>query len=312
MDSENGTNNSNSADRTKSLALIHKTSKAVGLGRLAFVSCLSVVASVFAMSSYYFLKVAETKLAETQFESIADRALIEANGIALRKRLGTVTMATIAAQILPDADAWPFVTFPGFEKISSRLIETSSGREMGFVPLVTPEQLPDFETFAYNYYERGRIPPFPEGTAGSSFGRGVWGVNDTLDTPDNRYHEADGITTYNSRYRVFAPILHHNAGAFPALMLNLHFQEDRGRAIDSMIECSEKRAISDNPNEFECGVLTDILMLTSQKQGTGPGALLLQPVYPVNNNTKVNFHLFLSLPELESWIWSHIISHPSW
>jgi hypothetical protein len=50
--------------------------------------------------------------------------------ITLRKRLGTVSMASIASYQFPDAESWPLI-MNGYETISSNLIETSSGREMG-------------------------------------------------------------------------------------------------------------------------------------------------------------------------------------
>jgi hypothetical protein len=89
------------------------------------------------------------------------------------------------------------------------MIETSSGREIGFCPFVTPEQLPLFEEFAYEYYEE----QFPRGAAESSFGKGVFGVNHALNATDSHYHETDGSTYYDSPNHVFAPILQHNFGS---------------------------------------------------------------------------------------------------
>jgi hypothetical protein len=216
----------------------------------------------------------ERDLVNTHFESIADRALDTALEILLRKRLSTVSMASIASYQFPDAKSWPFVTIKGYEAISSSLIKTSSSREMGFCPFVTPDQLPMFEDFAYEYYEEN----FPLGAASSSFGNGVFGVNPSLNTTDNRYHETDGSTYYDSPNRIFVPILQHNAGAHPALMLNLHFQETRGTLIDNLIKCSET-------NTEVCSSITDILTLTSHEVEPGPGALIMQAIYPANNET---------------------------
>lgn len=221
-----------------------------------------------------FLTNTEKDLGETHFESIADRALDTALEIVLRKRLGTVSMASITSYQFPDTESWPFVIINGYEAISSNLIETSSGREMGFCPFVTPEQLPLFEEFAYEYYEE----QFPSGAATSSFGKGVFGVNPALNTTDKRYHETDGSTYYDSPNKVFAPILQHNLGNHPALMLNLHFQETRGTLIDNLITCSKT-------NYDECTSITDMLILTSQEVEPGPGALIMQAIYPANNET---------------------------
>jgi hypothetical protein len=244
------------------------------------------VALALGFSANFFLSEAELGLAESQFESIAARALDTSYEITVRKRLGTISMASIAANEFPDAGKWPFVTINGYEVIASNLIATSSGREMGFCPLVTPDQLQDFEDFAYKWYEEDREPPFPNGTAQSSFGKGVWGNSDDAGTPDGRYHETDGSTSYESPNKIFAPILHHNAGPFPALMLNLHFQQTRGETIDALIECAQLRGTEGE--DVKCGAITDMLILTSQEVEPGPGALIMEPIYPARNLTVVS------------------------
>jgi hypothetical protein len=242
--------------------------------RVLFLAFLCGVAALLGHAAHTVLTKSERDLSETHFESIADRALDTALEILLRKRLGTLSMASIASYQFPDAESWPFVIINGYEAISSSLIETSSGREMGFCPFVTPEQLPLFEEFAYEYYEE----QFPLGAAESSFGNGVYGIDPALNTTDNHYRETDGSTPYDSPNKIFVPVLQHNAGANPALMLNLHFQETRGTLIDNLITCSKT-------NTEECNSITDMLTLTSQEVGTGPGALIMQGIYPANNET---------------------------
>mmetsp|Transcript_18094 Transcript_18094/g.30393 ORF Transcript_18094/g.30393 Transcript_18094/m.30393 type:complete len:987 (-) Transcript_18094:113-3073(-) len=252
----------------------------VWIWRVVFVGFLCLAAALLGWGANYLLTDSETELADVQFDSIADHALSSAQSTNFRKRKGTVTMATIISQALPNAPSWPFVVLNGFEEISNDLIETSDGREMALCPFVSPTELSDFETFAYDYYES----KFSNETAVSSFGKGVFGINPALGTSDNRYHETDGNTSYDSPNKLFAPILHHNAGDHPALMLNLHFQETRGVAIDEMIDCAEDRATTGDLM-IECGSITDMLILTSQASEPGPGAVIFQPIYPANNNT---------------------------
>jgi hypothetical protein len=74
---------------------------------------LAAVAAVLGFLANKFLTEAETDLAERQFESIAaDRALDAALGITLRKRLATVSMASIASSLFLDAASWPNVSVP--------------------------------------------------------------------------------------------------------------------------------------------------------------------------------------------------------
>jgi hypothetical protein len=257
-----------------------KNSRAVARGRILFLLCLLAVAGVLSTVFFFVLKQSETELAEGQYDSIADRALDTAFQIAQRKRLGTITMASLAGNANPNADDWPFVTIYGYEDTATKLIETSAGREMGFAPLVTPDQLEAFEAFAYKYYYEDRGLPFPNTTALSPFGRGVWGAGG-----EGKYHETDGSTYYNSPNKIFAPILHLNDGAHAALMLNLRFEETRGTAIDNIMDCSNK--LADKP-DAECGAITDVLILTSQEVEPGPGALIMQPIYPGKNSTVVS------------------------
>ncbi|CAB9508843.1 sensor kinase/phosphatase LuxQ [Seminavis robusta] len=262
-----------------------KTARRVILGRFLFVSILIAVAVALGIGAYWLIASAENNLATTEYYSLSERAMKTAQEITLRKRLGTVTMAKMAASLHPHAHAWPFVTIPGYEVTTQNLIQTSNGREMGFCPLVRPHQLQDFEGFAYNYYYHARQPEvFPNTTAVSPFGRGVWGVGE-----GGRYHEVDGSTAWNSTRQILAPILHHNEGPFPALMLNLHFQKTRGIVIDAMMDCAEQMIATtttatattgeSNDTSTECGAITDMLDLTSQEEGTGPGALIMQPIY---------------------------------
>jgi hypothetical protein len=255
---------------------------AVVIVRVAFVGCLMAVAGILGYSAYAFLTRAETELAETQFDSIADRALDTAQEITLRKRLGTVTMASIASYANPDAEAWPNVVISGYKDIATNIIATSSGRELGFCPLVKPGDEQDaFEEFAYEHFEEA----FPGTNTGvSSFGEGIYGIDPSLNTADNRYHDTDGTTSYGSPNNITAPILHHNNGTHPAIMLNLHWQKTRGEVIDAMIECARERAEKGDLS-IECLFITDMLILSNQETEPGPGGLIMQPIYPANNET---------------------------
>jgi hypothetical protein len=250
-----------------------RLSHSVFVGRVIFLAFLCATAALLGYAAHRLLVDSENDLAETQFGSIADRALDAGVGITLRKRLGTVSMASIAAYQFPNAEAWPYVKIDGYETIASNLIKASSGRGIGFAPLVTPEQLSSFEEFAYDYYEER----FPGGTAGlSPFGKGVSG-NRIPGSPDARYHETDGRTYYNSPNKIFAPVLQHNQGEYRGLMVNIHFYEPLGKVIDGMIACAKA-------NDEECGAITDMLIL-QQEVLPGPGALIMQGIYPANNST---------------------------
>ena len=271
--------------------------RAVWTSRLMFASALVVVAAILGFLAYYFFTKSEDNLATTQFYSIAERALSHAVDTTRLKRLGTITMATVIGNAQPNADDWPFVILEGYEEAASRLVATISGDGIGFAPIVKPDQLAQFEEFAYDAYYN--VLGYPNDTAVSSFGIGVWGrdLQGTLNitAEDGKYHELtmfpNATTTYGSPFQVFTPVLQHSDGATARpLMLNLHYEVLRGETIDNIIRCSEQDKV-DNP-DVECGQISDLLLLTQRQE---PAGLFMQPIYPNKNRTKVrrimnNFH----------------------
>lgn len=262
-----------------------RRSRAVLCGRLLFIACLCAAAAAVGVISYHFLTESETDLAETQFESIADRALTEAYGSSRRKRLGALTMASVVSEMYPNAEDWPFVAIDGFERIVNNILKSSSGSDMAYIPLVTPEELPEWEDFAYYYYYNKRSPPHPNGTATSSFGRGVWGLDPNWSSVDNRYHAQDGSTPWGSPIKILTPIFQVNEGINPALMLNIRTDPVRGKPIDDLIECSRRPAEAGELEDFKCGVITGMAQLPKSPPSRGPGAIIFQPIYPANNKT---------------------------
>lgn len=256
---------------------VERRSRAVARGRLLFLLSLLFVAALLSSISYYILRASENEVAQNQFDAVVERALLSALAILNRKRLGTITMSDIASNYNPEVEPWPFVAVDGYEEMASDLIDTSSGRGMAFVPLVAPDHLEAFEEYAYQYMYEERDEPFPNTTAVSSFGRGIWN-ND----PEGRTKATDGSASFDSPNKVLAPMFQHNKGAHRLLMMNLHYEETRGSAIDEVISCSEVRK---NDTETVCGTITKILFLQGE---TAPGALLIQPVYPRRNKTAVS------------------------
>ena len=259
---------------------------------LATAVILSFVAHTTISRSEGSLAAAQYDALANQYDSIADRALVAALGIKMRKRLGTISLSTIISYSLPNAEAWPFVTLPGFEEIATNLVKTSSGKALSYAPLVAPGELPSFEGFAYDFFENKHDPPFPNGTGMSSFGKGIWGLDPNLNASDNRYRVTYANASYDSPNKVFFPILQHSGGAHRDLMLDLHFEEVRGATIDRIIECAQLRAKTGEL--LECGAITPVLYLATQTGADGLGALMFQPVFPVNNLTKVSDLKFAS------------------
>lgn len=223
---------------------------------------------------------AEAVLARKQFESIAERALHEAQDNARRKRFGAVQLASVAAFAVPEAATWPFANIPGYQTIASNVIRsTNAGASLALLPLVTPQQLAAFEDFAYDvvFAEQN----FPNGTGESSFGRGVYGLDASLNNTDNRFHETeDGSTPWGSPNRIFTPFLYHSEGPVLILMGNYRTFEDKARLVDDMIACAQTRAAASNISSVECSILDPAYI-----PSWGPSAITMQPIYPARDPT---------------------------
>jgi hypothetical protein len=90
------------------------------------------------------------------------------------------------------------------------------------------------EEFAYDYYEE----QFPlEPRVSSFFGKGVF-ESTVLNTTDNRYHETDGSTYYDSPNKICLRQFFNIMLEPSALMLNLHFKKP-GHTHRHLITCSE-------------------------------------------------------------------------
>lgn len=90
----------------------------IWLGRIIFVTLLAAVAVISAIVTHRALRRAEEDLSEIQFESIAARALKEAQGILHRRRWAGVTMAAILGDMYPNASQWPFVDVLQYERLA--------------------------------------------------------------------------------------------------------------------------------------------------------------------------------------------------
>eukprot|EP00549_Striatella_unipunctata_P007205 CAMPEP_0118677972 /NCGR_PEP_ID=MMETSP0800-20121206/2939_1 /TAXON_ID=210618 ORGANISM="Striatella unipunctata, Strain CCMP2910" /NCGR_SAMPLE_ID=MMETSP0800 /ASSEMBLY_ACC=CAM_ASM_000638 /LENGTH=863 /DNA_ID=CAMNT_0006573735 /DNA_START=141 /DNA_END=2732 /DNA_ORIENTATION=- len=237
------------------------------------------------VSAWWLLRAEETKLAETQFKSFAERAIIEATSFFQKRIMATVSIAAYVSEMLPDADPWPYVTVRGFNRLGTNLVKTSSGVAMGFAPIIRADEVEKFETFAYDYLGN-TIPPFPEGTGMSSFGRGIFGIDPSRGAPDGRYRVINGTESYGSPHNILAPLLHLSEQSTNSrfIMYDPHSEPLRGRAIDKMIDCSLRLEKNEEAGNQTCTVLTETLELVNAPE-RGPAAIIMQPIYPSNDPT---------------------------
>jgi len=223
-------------------------------------------------------------MAERQFESLADRVLSDSFTIFEQKRLALRTMSSMVANIHPDAEKWPFVTVPGWEETTTNLLQATKGDDMGLIPIVHADQVEEYENFAYKFYFEDRDPPFENNTAGvAPFGRGIWAMDFSTGVP---YHDNMPGTTYGSSYpNIKTPVIHTDDSPNIFMMYNLHSDESRGSIIDGSLDCINKR-LSDDLSMCQT-VSSMVLSMMKWEHAIGPGAGLVQPIFPRNDPENV-------------------------
>jgi len=265
--------------------------------RIVFVFAMIILCALLGYLAYNLLHEQELKLARTQFESIANRAMIQAKDDLRSRVWAGVTLANSVAELYPDADQWPYIEWQGFETAARNILETSHGEDVGFVPFVDPNNLTEFENFTQNLYE---TIGFPNNTAVKEWGFGVWARNKSVD-PIEIYHDTTAETPYESPYHVIAPIMRTDEGFHKVLLFNVHSQAFTGNAIDSILACSERRretyqaeidAEKDSLNgryptmpPNQCGAFTDIF--NNRKLGGRWTVGNFNPIYPRNDPLKI-------------------------
>jgi hypothetical protein len=199
--------------------------------------------------------------------------------------LGGQAIAKVISYALPDAEPWPFVAVPGYNDMIDSIGPTSLAKGLNFAPIVLPEQAEEWEAFAQEEYHKffGNDTI----TAGvSSFGFGMWAKDKSIDTPDHRFHEISGETSWGSPNQILVPKMHHAFYGSPLLLFQAHYPRPHGTAIDSVIDCAKTRAASDDDptsSVQSCGTISELTYSNAPERG--PGGLVVMPVYPANDPT---------------------------
>lgn len=241
---------------------------------------LVAAAVFFGMGSFYSLRVQENRLFENQYKSIATQAM-KAAIADMNRKIGTgKVVAGILSETFPNEIDWPNVFLPGYSRIASLLRDLENDRGLGYLPIVTSENIDAFETYAKEQFEKAGLPP----TAGNnSFGFGVWASDPSLSSFDKRYHDNTGETVYNSSHKIITPVIQmsYATNYLPFLLHNNHTEINKGLTIDRALDCTVQ--LPDRVANNSCGSMTP--PLTFQTLNTEPTSLYFHPITPANNNT---------------------------
>lgn len=86
-----------------------------------------------------------------------------------------MVMTQVVGFAAPDAAQWPFIWIDGYWKVVENVLPTSCYTGIHLAPLVLPEQVADFEEFAYDKF-RETFGNDTDLGARSHFGEGIWGA----------------------------------------------------------------------------------------------------------------------------------------
>ena len=101
-----------------------------------------------------------------------------------------------------------------------------------------------------------------------------------------KYHDTTGVTWYGSPNNILTPVLQNDdEDKNRRIMFNVHSNPQRGLAIDSMIACFEEKRMAGNLTDEDirqCGAITSFTRAPTENGG-GPGATIIQPVFPADD-----------------------------
>ena len=268
----------------------NKASRYILMGRTLFILCLALAAALLSYLSWRFLTESERKLANSHFDSLAERALAEASGVFRAKRWSTISLASIMSEIHPNPDSWPFVTVPGYGRISEHLLTTTDSQEVAVMPLVSPERLAEWEAYMFDFYQRQQVDvslaQWYGGTWEITTGGCVWGMNpiDCYDF-DSRRDLGPNMTTWEFK-NILAPMSQASRNFQDFLMYNVHSHPPHARAIDRAIDCIEETALANQDKDdkdlqqvldYGCATLPRFIHIPTFIDA-GPSSIMFQPI----------------------------------
>lgn len=244
------------------------------LVRLVTTIALLISAAVCATLTYYMLDYQEQTTYEVQYDALVDQA---SEGVTFymesKFHSGRVLADTIGA-VHADTAVWPYVSLPGYSNIAQHLLELSASRAIAFAPIVEGDERISFEEFAVQTFAND--PSVPDGVGAN----GIFKL-----TSDGWEPDMDGTTSYGSPNDFLVPLFQIGQRDYSdrsAILLNLHSEPTRGRAIDVSYACSQESVADGHDGVEKCSVMTDFLNLVSEEQDVS--TLVMQASFCLLNN----------------------------
>lgn len=246
---------------------------------------MGVAAAVCGATAFLAVRRLEADLGEQTHQSVAASALKGAQAITRGRLEGAGVISLQHSFQFPNASDWPFAFMKGFVKIANKLSLVEDSMPSGVGVILQLEQILDFEKFAQEAYQTNG---YPDRAGVSDFGFGMWAFDksDTRRYPDGRVHDINGTISslVDSKYNVAAPLLQNSNLSSTSLMFNLYSENVRRNALDLTLDCAAEANINAEAEIPMCSLFSEMITLISK---SGPAALLLIPVFPINDPTAI-------------------------
>lgn len=254
--------------------------------RILVLFCLAGIGVGGGYLVYYLLNEMEHQVCELQFSSVADLLQASITTNFETKVMISHEVAQVFGAYCPDENTWPNCKYD-LTWLDYVMKDSGGGTPtFGISPFVHPERISSFENFTKHLFKSdSRYVP---GTGYSSFGFGIFGINKLLSTPDQRYHDTTGVTTYGSPHEITVPVAWadaaHRSTTFPrAALFNLHSEESRGSAIDVLLNCARSSSHAANETCYRSSLTSMIQLIVDDPLNRCTG--IYTPIFPLFNQS---------------------------
>ena len=148
---------------------------------------------------------------------------------------------------------------------------------INFAPIVTEDQVTDFEAFAKDYYATD-----PETTSYEGLGEnGIYAIDES----GQRFHNNKSAVPYETKYDFLSPVLQFGVvkDFLPVALANSRYDVSRGFVQERIADCFYSTA--GDVSSSGCASLTDFTKLVVAS--AIPNSIFFYPVAPSNNRTSL-------------------------
>ncbi|KAJ1431665.1 hypothetical protein B484DRAFT_40342 [Ochromonadaceae sp. CCMP2298] len=203
-------------------------------------------AALIGWTAYSVLQASEERTANSVYESVALAALQNTQVAFSRAARGANMMASAYSSALPSESMWPNAYVGGFIETVTQLVDITSVATYTFAPVLRPDQVAAWETFAFNLWDTDPGIPKERAYLQTTGERGIWQFNPAIPFPGSIFlDDKSGDTVWgdNDTVRILLPIT--QTLNFDVLGINMFPNRVNGPLFEKSLLCASARNIKD-------------------------------------------------------------------